>query len=604
MRIAIVNDTAERRGSDPARPRQPPGRHSVAWSADAGADAVAMCESDRPDLLLMDLTTRGMDGVEAIRRINTASPCAILVIADAAETHSSKVFDAMGAGALDVVKIPCVDGSNGAGAFVSKIDTVASLIGRSAAAARAGNRPPRNARRKLVAIGSSAGGPAALASLLRDLPADFNAAVIVVQHIDAQFAPGLARWLGEQCKLPVRTAASGDVPLAGAVLLAATNDHLILETSSRLGYTRNPVEYSYRPSVNAFFESCARHWRGPMIGVLLTGMGSDGAKGLKMLRNLGHHTIAQDQPTSAVYGMPKAAVELQAAAEILPLDRIAAAIGLRLHKTNMSPVSATIPADYRAIILLVDDQAFVAEVLRRFFADEKGMEFHYVGEAAEAINTANKLRPTVILQDLVMPGTDGLSLVTRYRANPLTKDTPIIVLSTKEEPQTKSLAFNLGANDYLVKLPDRLELIARVRYHSKAYLNHLQRDEAYRALRESQQQLIESNTALISANQKLGEALSEVKQLTGLLPMCSYCKRVRTDKDYWDQIESYLARHSDLRLSHGVCDQCFGQHAEALGITPRKPPESSATIAPGSRSPRKIRAIERSAVFLPPISTD
>lgn len=181
--------------------------------------------------------------------------------------------------------------------------------------------------KQLVAIGSSAGGPAALAMVLRGLPADFPAAVIVVQHIDAQFAPGLAKWLGEQCALPVTTAASGDIPAGGTVLLAASNDHLILESPTRLGYTRDPVEYSYRPSVDAFFESSARHWRGPMIGVLLTGMGSDGAKGLKMLRDLGHHTIAQDRDTSAVYGMPKAAAELQAAAEILALDKIAPALG-------------------------------------------------------------------------------------------------------------------------------------------------------------------------------------------------------------------------------------------------------------------------------------
>ncbi len=105
-----------------------------------------------------------------------------------------------------------------------------------------------------------------------------------------------------------------------------------------------------------------------------------------------------------------------------------------------------------------------------------------------------------------MPGVDGLTLVRGYRADPLTKDIPIIVLSTKEEPAVKSEAFAAGANDYLVKLPDKIELIARIRYHSRAYLNQLQRDEAYRALRESQQQLVDSNTALISLNEKLEEA--------------------------------------------------------------------------------------------------
>jgi PleD family two-component response regulator len=245
----------------------------------------------------------------------------------------------------------------------------------------------------------------------------------------------------------------------------------------------------------------------------------------------------------------------------------------------MSNTSMNLNED-RAMVLLVDDQSFVAEVLRRFFADEKGIDFHYVSDPNEAIKVANEIRPTVILQDLVMPGVDGLAIVGRFRGNAATRNTPIIVLSSKEEAQVKSLAFSVGANDYLVKLPDRLELIARVRYHSKAYLNHLQRDEAYRALRESQQQLLESNAALLAVNQKLGEALSDVKQLSGLLPMCSYYKRVRSDKNYWDQIESYLAKHSDLQLSHSVCDECFGKHAAAFGVSA----EEAAAIYPRDRT--------------------
>src|SRR6476661_1178680 len=158
------------------------------------------------------------------------------------------------------------------------------------------------------------------------------------------------------------------------------------------------------------------------------------------------------------------------------------------------------------MVLLVDDQAMVCEAVRRALANQADIDFHYCPEAREALNVANQIKPTVILQDLVMPGIDGLTLVSQFRANPVTKDTPIIVLSTNENPQVKGQAFALGANDYLVKLPDKIELIARIRYHSRAFLNILQRDAAYRALRESQQQLIESNAALISLNQKLEEA--------------------------------------------------------------------------------------------------
>src|ERR1700739_1535143 len=164
------------------------------------------------------------------------------------------------------------------------------------------------------------------------------------------------------------------------------------------------------------------------------------------------------------------------------------------------------PPDYHVMVLLVDDQAMVCEAVRRALSHQGDIDFHYCADAREALNIANQIKPTVILQDLVMPGIDGLTLVSQFRANPATQDIPIIVLSTNENPQVKGQAFALGANDYLVKLPDKIELIARIRYHSKAYLGQIQRDEAFRALRESQQQLLATNTALIALNQNLEEA--------------------------------------------------------------------------------------------------
>ncbi|HEY5915405.1 MAG TPA: response regulator [Verrucomicrobiae bacterium] len=164
------------------------------------------------------------------------------------------------------------------------------------------------------------------------------------------------------------------------------------------------------------------------------------------------------------------------------------------------------PADRRIVVLLVDDQAMVCEAVRHALVNQPDIDLRYCSEAREAVSVANEVKPSVILQDLVMPGLDGLTLLGQYRTNTGTKDTPVIVLSTTEDPQVKGQAFALGANDYLVKLPDKIELIARIRYLSKAFLNLLQRDAAYGALRESQRQLIESNAALISLNQKLEEA--------------------------------------------------------------------------------------------------
>ncbi len=159
-----------------------------------------------------------------------------------------------------------------------------------------------------------------------------------------------------------------------------------------------------------------------------------------------------------------------------------------------------------AMVLLVDDQILVVEAIRRSLAGQPNIDFHYCVDPAAAIALANTLQPTVILQDLIMPGIDGMTLVRQFRENPATRQTPIIVLSTKEDPVVKGEAFAAGANDYLVKLPDKIELVARIRYHSRAYITQVQRDMAHRALRESQQHLMDSNTALIALNQKLEEA--------------------------------------------------------------------------------------------------
>ncbi|MCY1397330.1 Chemotaxis response regulator protein-glutamate methylesterase [compost metagenome] len=161
------------------------------------------------------------------------------------------------------------------------------------------------------------------------------------------------------------------------------------------------------------------------------------------------------------------------------------------------PIDGLVAANENAaMVLLVDDQAMIGEAVRRGLAQEENIDFHFCADPHQAIAQAVLIKPTVILQDLVMPGLDGLTLVREYRNHPATRDIPIIVLSTKEDPLVKSAAFAAGANDYLVKLPDNIELVARIRYHSRSYMTLLQRDEAYRALRVSQQQLLDTNLVL------------------------------------------------------------------------------------------------------------
>src|ERR1039458_7511230 len=141
---------------------------------------------------------------------------------------------------------------------------------------------------------------------------------------------------------------------------------------------------------------------------------------------------------------------------------------------NLDQAHPPHPSECHVMVLLLDDQAMVCEAVRRALANQTDIDFHYCADAREALTIANQIKPTVILQDLVMPSVDGLTLVKQFRAIPATKDTPTTVHSTQETPEVNGHAFALGANNYLVKLPDKIELIARIRYHSKAYLNLLQ----------------------------------------------------------------------------------------------------------------------------------
>jgi chemotaxis response regulator CheB len=334
MKIAIVN------AAPPAveairRVLAGTARYQVTWVARDGGEAVRKCAQDRPDLILMDMMLPVLNGVEATRLIMAQTPCAILVVTARVAGMTAKVFEALGAGALDAINTPQPGGGSpdGSTALLRKIEMIEKLISDPG---RTKSIPPAPVQRKsparnetyLVAIGASAGGPMALAELLACLPFDFPAAVIIVQHVDPLFAPGMAAWLNEHSAIPVRLAMEGDKPVKGTVLLAGTGDHLAFINATTLGYTPDPIDYVYRPSVDVFFQSVVKHWRGEAVGVLLTGMGRDGALGLKQLRDAGRHTIAQDADSSLVYGMPKAAAALGAADEILPLPQI----GLTLRK--------------------------------------------------------------------------------------------------------------------------------------------------------------------------------------------------------------------------------------------------------------------------------
>jgi chemotaxis response regulator CheB len=301
-------------------------KHRLTGVAVNAKAAFSLCQAERPHVLLLDVALAGA-GPELVRRLKSELECAVLLLSRKDEDQVSHVYAAMDAGALDVVPLAGEGPLSQADSvtLLAKLTTVSRLLGVEAKA-------DWDASCALVAIGASTGGPQAVANVIRSLPNDSKLCVVVVQHVDTEFADGLARWIQTQTPMSAELVTPASRPRAGHVLLAASNDHLVITRAQHFAYSKEPANLPYRPSVDVFFMSLAQYWRTPATAVLLTGMGRDGAQGLLKLRQAGWHTIAQDEKTSVVFGMPKAAIELGAAARVLPLDEIGKAVAERGRK--------------------------------------------------------------------------------------------------------------------------------------------------------------------------------------------------------------------------------------------------------------------------------
>ena len=309
----------------------------VAGAARDGQEALDEAKRLRPDVILMDVHMPRMNGYEATRRIMEEAPVPIVMVsASLSMDETAMTFQALQAGALTVAeKPPGLDHPDHAAVARRLVETVKSMaevkVVRRWPRRERPALPPRPARpssRKvqLIAIGASTGGPAALSEILRNLPGDLGVPVLVVQHIAAGFVPGLTEWLEKQTPLTVKLAEAEETARPGVVYVAPDGWQMGVTKDFRIRLTKAPSLNGFCPSVDYLFRSVAEFHGHSAIGVLLTGMGRDGAEGLLHLRQAGGVSIVQDEESSVVFGMPGEAVRIGAAEFVLAPEEIAGAI--------------------------------------------------------------------------------------------------------------------------------------------------------------------------------------------------------------------------------------------------------------------------------------
>lgn len=313
-------------------------------TAPNGLEALEQISTLQPQVICTDLHMPKMDGLELTRRIMASNPRPILIISASvhAQENSRNVFELMQAGALDIFPKPSIESLSdyeqikqdlinrikvlaGVKVFTRHTSRFETPDARTQSAIPLSSFPPPACFSpfKVIAIGASTGGPQALHTILKQLPTNFPAPILCVQHISEGFLQGLVDWLAAECPMRIAIAQPGVFPKPGTVYFAPEQKHLQLDAQGRFLATSTPPIAGHRPSATVLFQAVAACYPQSAIGVLLTGMGRDGADGLQAIAQAGGVTVAQDEQTCVVFGMPKEAIALGAAQHTLPISGIA-----------------------------------------------------------------------------------------------------------------------------------------------------------------------------------------------------------------------------------------------------------------------------------------
>src|SRR5882757_8477682 len=325
VRVLVVDDSALMRKLIPIILSRDPGIEVVGTAMD-GAFALKKIEELQPDVVTLDLEMPRMDGIETLRLIMRSAPLPVILFSTHSKEGAYSTFKALAFGAIDFVAKP-------KDAAAGNLDAIAEqLIEKVKVAKRAGRKPiPPN---RVIAIGISTGGPNALQFVLSQIPGEFTGTILVVQHMPEGFTEMFAKRLDECCQLDVHEARSGDLLLAGRVLICPGNRHMMVRHMPRgdmAVLSDAPHVNGHRPSADVLFHSVAQEFGPSAVGIIMTGMGEDGAEGLGAIKNAGGITIAQSEDTCVVGGMPRAAITRGFASKVVPLDALASFLVTNYH---------------------------------------------------------------------------------------------------------------------------------------------------------------------------------------------------------------------------------------------------------------------------------
>ncbi|MBI5548436.1 MAG: chemotaxis-specific protein-glutamate methyltransferase CheB [Deltaproteobacteria bacterium] len=444
------------------------GEVEVVGEAGDGEEALARTLELRPDVVTMDVRMPRRNGLEAITEIMRVRPTPIVVVSAAAGDGNEELsFQALKLGAVEVLGKPNALDVTG---FDGQCEAIRRAV-RAVASIAVSKRPERTIERPApkvsaplplacIGIAASTGGPLALHKILSALPPSFPVPILIVQHIASGFGEGMTRWLASQCTLKVRLAQRGDTLEPGVALVAPDNAHLMI-SMGRVRLDQGPPVKGLRPSATVLFTSLAREFGAAGAGLVLTGMGDDGAAGLKLMQEQGAFTAAQGRMSSVVFGMPEVALRIGAAQVALELDEIAPAL-LKLGARGSSPATtlAAQPSRRRRL-LLADDAETILALEQALLSQHYDLVLARDGE--QALETARAQLPDAILLDHSMPRLTGAEVLEKLRASATTRSIPVIMVSSETDPAIIGAWKRFNADAILAKPIDKALLLSTVR---------------------------------------------------------------------------------------------------------------------------------------------